>query len=83
MRRLHCIEIADQNWCPPIFCDALTHFLQLSANRGKYYRLILQRLRQALIKARSERVIDLCSGRGGHGVPCIKKFEIQKSPKSF
>jgi len=72
MRRLHWIEIADQNWCPPVFRDALTHFLQLSANRGKYYRPILQRFRQALIKSRSERVIDLCSGSGG---PWISMYQ--------
>lgn len=65
MRRLHWIEITDQKWCPPIFRDALTHFLQLSTDRGKYYRPILQRLKQALIRSRSERVIDLCSGSGG------------------
>ncbi len=65
MKRVHWIEIADQNWCPKIFRDALSHFLQLFTNKGKYYHPILQRLRRTLIKARSERVIDLCSGRGG------------------
>jgi len=65
MRRLHWIEITDQNWCPKIFRDALTHFLQLSTNKGKYYSPILQRLRRALVKAHSDRVIDLCSGSGG------------------
>lgn len=65
MKRLHWIEIADENWCPTVFRDALTNFLQLSTNRGKYYRPILQRLRHALRKTRSQRVIDLCSGSGG------------------
>jgi len=72
MRRLHWIEIADENWCPPVFRDALTNFLQLSTDRGKYYRPILQRLRQALRKARSQRVIDLCSGSGG---PWISMYQ--------
>jgi hypothetical protein len=59
------IEIADQNWCPSVLRDALTQFLQLSTQRGKYYGAILQRLKQALIQARSQRVVDLCSGSGG------------------
>jgi len=65
MKRLHWIEIADQEWCPSIFRDALTQFLQLSTNKGNYYRPIVRLLKQALIKAHSNRVIDLCSGSGG------------------
>ena len=78
MRRLHWIEIADEKWCPGLFRDAVTQFLQLSTRKGKYYHPILNRLKKALLKSRAERVIDLCSGSGGPWISMNQEIQETK-----
>ncbi len=65
LRRFHLAEIEDQPWCPALLRDALTDFLHAVLNLGGVYLVIVPRLRAALERCGTRRVIDLCSGGGG------------------
>ena len=65
MRRIHAIEIHEQDWCPATLRDAATDYLQFTANVGNTYAGIVPRLREAMRATGSRQVLDLCSGAGG------------------
>jgi hypothetical protein len=65
VRRLHLLEIHDQAWFPAFLRDHVTDALQLLLNLPRVYRPIVPRLRAALNKTVSPRILDLCSGAGG------------------
>lgn len=65
MPRLHLLEIEDQPWCPAAVRDTLTDTLALVLNRTNRYAPIVPRLRRALERTGTRRIVDLCSGAGG------------------
>ncbi|HWX20969.1 MAG TPA: class I SAM-dependent methyltransferase [Candidatus Binatia bacterium] len=65
MKRLHLIEIEDQDWCPRSIRDAVTDCLQFSLATTKPYAAIIPVLVTALQRTGTRRILDLCSGAGG------------------
>ena len=65
MKRLHLIEIEDQNWCPKAIRNGITDILRFNLNTGKIYHPIIPLFKQTLEKTGCSQVIDLCSGGGG------------------
>ncbi|HEV8130827.1 MAG TPA: class I SAM-dependent methyltransferase [Acidobacteriota bacterium] len=75
MRRLHLLEIEDQRWCPVSIRDAITDLLQFALNLGNNYACVVPRLRRALERTGTRRIIDLCSGAGGPWLGILRAFE--------
>ena len=75
MRRMHFIEIHDQTWFPLTARDAVTDTLQFLFNFAKLYAPIVPRLHNALVSARTHRLVDLCSGGGGPWLWMQRVFE--------
>jgi len=65
MKRLHLIEIHDQDWCPRTIRDAGTDYLQFVIATTKPYTAMIPILATALQRTGTRRVLDLCSGAGG------------------
>ena len=65
MARIHAIEIHEQDWCPAPIRDAATDYLQFASAMGSPYRAIAGRLADAVKRAGTREVLDLCSGAGG------------------
>jgi hypothetical protein len=65
MRRLHLFEIEDQPWCPEPIRDGLTDYLRYFLDVTDMYRPIAPRLRAALKRMGTRRIVDLCSGGSG------------------
>ncbi|HEU0016045.1 MAG TPA: hypothetical protein VFQ45_20375 [Longimicrobium sp.] len=65
MGRIHAFEIEDQAWCPAPIRDAATDFLQFALHLGNQYAPIAPLLADALRRAGTTRIIDLCAGGGG------------------
>ena len=65
MKRLHLVEIEDQDWCPPAVRDAATDYLQWALATSKPYRATIPILVTALKRTGTRRILDLCSGAGG------------------
>jgi hypothetical protein len=65
MRRVYFAEIHEQRWFPQKLRDDVTFTLQFIFNAARLYRPIVARLGAAIRAAKSDRVLDLCSGAGG------------------
>ena len=65
MKRLHLIEIHDQDWCPRAIRDAETDYLQFVIAATKPYAAMVPILATALQSTGARQVLDLCSGAGG------------------
>jgi len=65
MKRLHLIEIEDQDWCPRSVRDAATDYLQCFFVATKTYTAMIPILATGLQRTGSRRVLDLCSGAAG------------------
>ena len=65
MKRLHLIEIEDQDWCPRTVRDAITDYLQFALAATKPYAALIPILATALQRAGTPNVLDLCSGAAG------------------
>lgn len=65
MKRLHLIEIHDQEWCPLAIRDAETDYLQFVVAKTKPYAAMVSILAAALQRTGMRQVLDLCSGAGG------------------
>lgn len=69
MRRAELVEFHDLPWFPKIWRDMLTDYLAyISCEWGAYHPVLLK-LKGAVEKGKSQRIIDLCSGASG---PLIK-----------
>ena len=64
-RRIHLFEIEDLSFCPRVIRDSITDILQHSINMGKIYLPVAPLMLDALAKAKSNQIVDLCSGGGG------------------
>jgi hypothetical protein len=65
MKRIHLLEIHDQDWCPRAIRDALTDYLQFVIAKMKGYAPVVPVLAAALQQTATRQVLDLCSGAGG------------------
>ncbi len=65
MRRYHLFEFEDQAWFPSIIRDAGTAYLTFVARTAKQASALAPILARALRRARSNRIVDLCSGGSG------------------
>ena len=65
MKRLHLIEIHDQDWCPRAVRNAETDYLQFTIAATKPYAAIVSILATALQRTGAQQVLDLCSGAAG------------------
>ena len=65
MKRLHLIEIHDQDWCPRTIRDAETDYLQFTIATTKPYAAMIPILGSALQRTGTRQVLDLCSGAAG------------------
>ncbi len=65
MKRIHLIEIQEQQWCPAGIRDGLTGLIQCIADIMPVYDGMLPPLIRAMRYSGSTRVIDFCSGSGG------------------
>ena len=65
MGRVHLFELHDQSWFPKPIRDADTDLLRFISEFGNPYGPIIPRLKDALIKTKSQGILDLCSGGGG------------------
>jgi hypothetical protein len=63
--RLHLFELEDQSWFPAIIRDAGTAFLEFASKRARHGETIAPLLSDALRRAGSDRIVDLCSGGSG------------------
>ncbi len=65
MKRIHAFEIHDQSWCPAVFRNQLTEFIQFCTIAFRIYDGIIPLFEKVLLKTNSKQVIDLCSGSSG------------------
>jgi hypothetical protein len=65
MKRLHLIEIHDQDWCPRTVRDGETDYLQFVIATTKPYAAMVPILAAALQRTGTRQVLDLCSGAAG------------------
>ncbi len=79
-KRLHLFEIEDLSFCPRVIRDCITDILQHSINKGKVYFPVVPLLLEALEKAGSDRIIDLCSGGGGPWPSLLPEMAADADP---
>lgn len=63
--RWHLFEIMDQDWCPKVVRNGITDAIRFGANLGNHYRRLVPRLRRALERLGTRRIVDMGSGSGG------------------
>src|SRR2546427_8764913 len=63
--RLHLFELEDQPWFPAVVRDLATGYLHFIETTFALHRPAVSLLAETLRAAKSEQVIDLCSGGGG------------------
>jgi len=80
MGRMQLFEIQDQSWCPESARDAITDHLRFGLNLWNQYAPIVPRLRDAMKRAGTRRVLDLCSGGGGPWLRLHRTFEQNGFP---
>jgi len=59
------IEFEDQPWFPEIIRDSMTDYLRFLFHTFNLYEPVLPILKDALIKTKTNQILDLCSGSGG------------------
>ena len=65
MKRVHFIEIHDQDWCPRTIRNGETDYLQFVIATTKPYAAMVPILAGALQRSGARQVLDLCSGAAG------------------
>lgn len=75
MGRLRPFEITDQDWCPGVIRNGITDAMQFVINCGNHYRRLVPRLRRALERTGTRRIVDLGSGGGGPWLRLHRLFE--------
>jgi len=64
MRRRQLFEFNDQPWLPPVVRDAMIESLGRGIRWGHYFDRLVPPFVEFLRQARSDRILDLCSGGG-------------------
>jgi len=75
MKRIHFIEIEDQDWCPKEIRDGVTNFLEFIVRKYHLYHSISPLLLNALKRNNSPCIIDLCSGAGSAWISILNKLD--------
>ena len=75
MRRLHFIELHEQQWIPSSLRDGVTDALQFGLNLLRAYAPIAPLLQKAIHSAGCRSIIDLCSGAGGPWLDLSRKVQ--------
>ena len=65
MKRVHLFEIEDQTWCPLLFRNLITDWLQFAAKTFQLYDGVVPLIQKVLLETSSRQIIDLCSGSSG------------------
>ncbi|MGA9523143.1 MAG: class I SAM-dependent methyltransferase [Myxococcaceae bacterium] len=65
MRRIHFYESIDIPGCPQVIRDGITDWVRFMLNTHKAFDALAPRLREAMKRAGTSRILDLCSGGGG------------------
>jgi hypothetical protein len=65
MKRRQLFEFEDQEWLPRRFRRYLLEFLQFQITSDRVYAPVIPLLKDALVKARCRRILDIGSGEGG------------------
>lgn len=65
MRRIHLFEFTDLSWYPNILRRIQTDYLQFVATLGTGHKYLLPLFKRALQSARTNQIVDLCSGGTG------------------
>lgn len=63
--RLHLFELEDQPWFPAVIRDFATDYLQFVERLFALHRPVVPLLADALTRAKTTTVVDLCAGGGG------------------
>jgi hypothetical protein len=82
VKRLHLLEIEDHDWCPRAVRDGITDYLQFALATTRPYAAIVPLLSEALQRAGTNRVVDLCSGAAGPWLwlyPCLAEQGLELS----
>jgi len=79
MSREELVEIHDQPWFPKFLRDLVTDALQTLWDFSNSYKPILPLLRNALARAGTREVLDLCSGGGGPWFRLVRDFESDQN----
>ncbi len=79
MRRRHLFEITDQEWCPELVRNGITDAIQFVTSLGNHYRRLVPRLRRALERAGTRRIVDMGSGGGGPWPRLRRVFEEKEN----
>lgn len=74
MKRIHFFEIEDQAWLPKSIRDGVTDFLRIAVLWSDLYKPFSQKLDAALVRSRSQQVVDLCSGAGAAWEGLLKQL---------
>ena len=65
MKRIHLFEFTDLPWYPDMFRRIQTDYLQFAASMGTGHKYLVPLFQKALSHARTDRIVDLCSGGSG------------------
>jgi hypothetical protein len=79
MGRIHLFEFEDQKWFPAFLRNYGTDFLQFLSNKTGMYKPIVPLIQEALVKSKTETIIDLGSGGGG-GLLGLNEMLIKSVP---
>jgi hypothetical protein len=65
MTRIQSFEFTDLSWYPQVFRDMQTDYLQFAASMGAGHENLVPLFQKALGHAKTEKIVDLCSGGMG------------------
>jgi hypothetical protein len=63
--RLQLFELEDLGWFPPLVRDLATDYLHFMETRFQLHKPVVPLLKEAILDAHENRIVDLCSGAGG------------------
>jgi hypothetical protein len=75
--RIHLFEFEDLKWFPSVIRESMTDFLTHFLDTTGYYDAIVPLLQDHLLKTRTLRIVDLCSGGGGPVMRVQEKLRRQ------
>ncbi len=79
MSRIHLFEFLDQSWCPHGMRQMGTDLLQFTLTLGNHYAPMAPRLRRALERTGTRKIVDLGSGSGGPWLRLLPMFEEREN----
>ena len=75
MRRIHAFEWHELPGCPTAWRNAFTDFMSFYAERFAPYKGVVGQLEEALGRANTMRIVDLCSGAGSSVLSLLPNLE--------